>query len=80
MMWLLANIRTVAFIATVACIPMAYIVGTYSGKVKCQAKQEVTQLKHEVKVRRTHEKIDKKTPYAADRSTRFEWLQQNSSK
>lgn len=77
MMWILANIRMVGFAALVACIPIAYIIGSYGGKAKCETKQQVKQLEHTVKVKKSHEKIDRKTPYAADRSTRLEWMRNN---
>ena len=39
-----------------------------------EAKQATEQLKNEVTVRKSYDKIDKKTPFSADKRDAIEWL------
>lgn len=78
MIWFLANIRLIGFALIVAMIPTAYLIGGYKGRVKCEARQELEQMKHEAKVRRNYEEIDRKTPYSADRAHKLEWLRNHA--
>ncbi|WP_299074778.1 hypothetical protein [uncultured Paraglaciecola sp.] len=74
--WIISNIKYIVIGLLIAAIPTAYLIGTYNGKRDCVAEVKVKQLEHEVKVRKRHEKIDKQTPYNADKSKRFEWMRQ----
>ena len=44
------------------------------GEENVKTKQVTKQLENEVKVRKSYDKIDKKTPFSADKSDALEWL------
>lgn len=46
----------------------------HKGEVAQSNKQATEQLKQEVQTRKAYEKIDKQTPYGADKSVAIEWL------
>lgn len=76
MIWFLANIRLVGIAALVACIPIAYIIGGFSGKANCETKQVIEQAKTNEKARKKYDAVDKTIPYGASRSDRFKWLRE----
>jgi predicted negative regulator of RcsB-dependent stress response len=52
-----------------------YTAYTYNkGKVEAESKQVKAQLKKEIEVRKTYEKIDEATPYSADKHDSIKWL------
>lgn len=52
----------------------------HKGETAQSNKQATEQLKTEVKIRKTYEKIDKQTPYGADKSVAIDWLYQHAVK
>ena len=57
-----------------------YWYGRMEGSQLCEARHAQEQLKLEVKARKSYEKIDRSTPFSANRATRIEWLLQHARK
>lgn len=49
-----------------------------AGKDACELRQAEAQLKNDQKVRKAYEKIDKETPFSADKSGAINWLLQHT--
>ena len=52
----------------------AYFYGRHEGSVACELAHAQAQVEVEKKVRKSNAKIDKATPFSADKRTAIEWL------
>lgn len=71
--WVLIGLAVVAFSITQA---MALNQAKQRGIAECQQAQVEAQAEHDRKVKKTYDKIDKKTPFGAGQRDAVEWLRQ----
>lgn len=67
-----------ALVSLIIAMPIVYFAGRYMASKDCDNRHKVAQLEHEITVRKNNEKIDRKTPYNADRVDKFKWLREHS--